>query len=480
MSTPGRLQLRAGAATDIGRTRTINQDSHLLLPERGLWMVADGMGGAQGGEVASAMAVQTITEAYTQRTRQALLDAIWEANRRIHAAAEAPDLRGMGTTAVALAVVPADPIVDLRDPDGDPSEDPSDDEASPAADGEDEDDRPEQLVVVNVGDSRAYLYRGGDLVQLTEDHSIVGELVRDGRITREEASVHPQRNIVTRVLGPYEEAEADLWPVDALRGDRFLLCSDGLFGEVNEDQISAVLRRLDDPTEAATELVRLANAAGGRDNITVVVVDVLDDGGVAEAASAAVAGRRSELDSRGDMAGFSTALVDEPDAEPAPRGRGGRRGAGKPTRAERRAERKERRRSRSRITWRVLAFLLLLAAVIGGAFATIQWYGTSTYFVAFDGDEVAIFQGRPGGLLWIEPSLEDDTGIPRDEVPSQYLAALEAGHEHASLAQAQRYVSNIERDIAEAAEAEAATTTTTTTTTTTAPPAPTTAPPAVN
>jgi protein phosphatase len=97
------------------------------------------------------------------------------------------------------------------------------------------------------------------------------------------------------VLGPYEAIDADLWPVDALRGDRIILCSDGLSGEVTEDQISAVLRRLDDPTEAATELVRLANEAGGRDNITLIVVDVVDDGGVAEAASGAVAARRSHL-----------------------------------------------------------------------------------------------------------------------------------------------------------------------------------------
>jgi protein phosphatase len=152
----------------------------------------------------------------------------------------------------------------------------------------------------------------------------------------------------------------------------------------------------------------------------------------------------------------------------------------RPSRAERRDERTARRSTRSRVTWRVVAFVVLLLAVIGGALATIQWYGTSTYFVAFDGEEVAIFQGRPGGLLWIDPTLEDDTGIRRDEVPARYLSALEAGHEHSSLAQAQRYVSNIERDIAAAAEAAVAITTTTTTTTvppTTAPP-PTVAPPA--
>ena len=126
---------------------------------------------------------------------------------------------------------------------------------------------------------------------------MVADLVREGRITAEEAEVHPQRNIVTRVLGVYETVDVDLWPVDPVAGDRFLLCSDGLFNEVGADQIGSVLRRLDDPTEAAAELVRLANEGGGRDNITVVVVDVVDDGGVARAASAALAGEPSALDS---------------------------------------------------------------------------------------------------------------------------------------------------------------------------------------
>lgn len=474
--TTGRLQLRAGAQTDIGRARTVNQDRHLVLPERGLWVVADGMGGAQGGEVAAAMVVDVLVEAYEERSVDALLDVLAEANRRIHEAAADPDLHGMGTTTVALAVVPAPRPAPSGAPDGEPGAGPTasdalrDDPPSRWSDDPDavdevdltDDDGPEQLVVVNVGDSRAYLYRDGELVQLTEDHSLVGELVRDGRLTREEADVHPQRNIVTRVLGPYESIPVDVWPVDALRGDRIVLCSDGLSGEVSENQISAVLRRLEDPGEAATELVRLANEAGGRDNITVVVVDVVDDGGVAEAASAALAAERSRLDSQPDLAGFSTALADEPADDAAPPS-----GSRRERRAERRAARKAARGSRTRITWRVLAFVVLLAAVLGGAFATIQWYGTSAYFVGFEGDEVAIFQGRPGGLLWIDPSLEQETGIMRDEVPAAYIAALEAGHEQSSLAQARRFVSNIERDIADRASSTTTTTTTRPTTTTT-------------
>jgi protein phosphatase len=431
LSTGGRVQLRAGVASDTGRVRSINQDSYVLLPDQGLWVVADGMGGAQGGEVASRLAIETIRTSYHEPTAEALADAMAEANRRIHEAASDPGLRGMGTTTVAIALVPEEP--DPDDPEGS-AEDPV-----------------QHLLVINVGDSRAYLYRDGSLVQITEDHSVVAELVRDGRITEREAEAHPQRNIITRVLGVYPEVKADLWPVDPIRGDRYLLCSDGLFNEVGDDQMAAVLRRLKDPSDAAAELVRLANEGGGRDNITVIVLDVVEDGGTAERASRALGtdlagiGTARRRDDRGLSADQLDGVRDKPK---------GRRG-------ERRAARKAARAGRTRLTWRVLLFTVLLLGVLGGAVATIQWYGTSTYFVAFDGDEVAIYQGRPGGLLWIDPSLEDDTGILRDEVPDRYLPALAAGHEVSSLAQARRYVSNIERDIA---ESTAATTTTTTTT----------------
>lgn len=438
------LVLRAGVASDIGHVRATNQDSYAVLPERGLYVVADGMGGAQGGEVASHLAIETIEASYVEPTVDTLTAAIARANDRIHRAAEDPALRGMGTTAVVLARMPVEPVT------GEP----------PAPEG----GRPgEQLVVANVGDSRAYLFRDSGLTQITEDHSIVGELLRDGRITEEEAEAHPQRNIITRVLGVYPQVKADLWPLDPVRGDRYLLCSDGLFNEVAVDQMAAVLRRLADPSDAAAELVRLANEAGGRDNITVIVLDVLDDTGLAESASAALAGETRRSSSAGpDLAGFSTALSD-PSPEATAPSRRARRGA-------RRAGRKANRGTRTRVTWRVVLFALLVLGVIGGAFAMIQWYGTSTYYVGFHGDEVAIYRGRPGGLLWIDPTLEQDTGITRAEVPARYLPALETGHEHSSLAEAHVYVSNIERDII-----DSTTTTTAPVTTTTAPP-PTTVP----
>ncbi len=418
-----RVRLRVGAATDVGRVRSVNQDSFLVLADQDLYAVADGMGGHQGGEVASKLAVDALRAAYLDPSVDALSEAIAEANIRVFDEGSAdPNLHGMGTTMVAAAVL-----------DGETS-------GGPGGDG----GVGGQVLLANVGDSRAYLFRDGELTQLTEDHSMVADLLREGRISEAEAEVHPQRNIVTRVLGVYEDVEVDLWPVDALEGDRVLLCSDGLVNEVTTDQIAAVLRRLTDPQDAAAELVRRANEGGGRDNITVVLLDVVDDGGVAAAASAALA------DEPTDTTSAATAVTDAPPAHAHRRGRHRRTDdAGEPV---------ERPSLRQRLTWRSLVFVVGVLAVLGGAFLTIQWYGTSTYFVGFDGDEVVIYQGRPGGLLWIDPDLERRTGIDRDDVPARYRRAIEDGREQSSLAEARRYVSNIERDIR-------ATTTTTTTTT---------------
>ena len=416
------LTVRAGAATDTGRVRTVNQDALLLLADRGLYVVADGMGGHQGGEVASQLAVDALRATYVDGTPEALTEAIADANERIYDAGEADaSLRGMGTTLVAVAVV--------RDGQGD--------------DGDG--DGAGQLLVANVGDSRAYLFRDGDLTQLTEDHSMVADLLREGRITEEEAEVHPQRNIVTRVLGVYDTVDVDLWPVDAVRGDRVLLCSDGLSNEVGPDQIAAVLRRLADPQEAAAELVRRANEGGGRDNVTVLVVDVVDDGGVAEAASVAVG------------AGGGAARPAEPATSsggaPSTGGRGRRRRG-----AEDGGPRPRR------LTWRSALFVAALLVVVGGAFATIQWYGTHGYFVKSDDlERVHIYKGQPDGLLWMHPTIADPLGgLTAGDLQARYRDEIADGHELGSLKAAHRYVESV----------VTTTTTSTTTTTTTLAPAP--------
>ena len=219
------------------------------------------MGGHQGGEVASDTALRTLDQAFVESTTEGLLDAAHDANDAVlERAAGDPDLRGMGTTLVAIA----------------PMED------------------SEAIAWINVGDSRLYLLRDGDLTQISEDHSLVQEAVRAGDLSPEEAHTHPQRNIVTRALGIDPDIEIDGDQVNAFAGDRYLLCSDGLYEFVDDDRIASTLRRLDDPTEAARELVRLANEGGGRDNITVVVVDVVDDNDQAATAAKEMEGSTAE------------------------------------------------------------------------------------------------------------------------------------------------------------------------------------------
>jgi protein phosphatase len=252
-------RLTGAAHSDIGQVRAVNQDSAVAEPGMGLFVVADGMGGHLGGEVASALAVETLLSAIRAAgpsagpgidSTESLVDAVLGANERVFDEGRSnAELQGMGTTLCALALVGSGP--DAR------------------------------LAVVNVGDSRIYLLRDGELEQLTEDHSLVQELVRQGQLTPEEAASHPMRNVVTRVIGVEGDVEVDWWERPADPGDRYLLCSDGLFNEVTESRIAATLRALADPGEAARTLVALANDGGGRDNITCVVVDVHDGDGLA-------------------------------------------------------------------------------------------------------------------------------------------------------------------------------------------------------
>ena len=436
-----RTRLRWGGATDVGRVRSENQDQFVARDDVGLWAVADGMGGHRGGEVASEIACDTIARTFDHHTIEGLVEAIEQANQAVYRAGSGdPDLTGMGTTVVALAVVSH------------------------------EDD--ELLALANVGDSRGYRYSAGELDQLTTDHSLVADLVREGSLSPDEASVHPQRNILTRVLGVYEDVPVDAFAVEPRHGDRYLLCSDGLFNEVPEDAIASVLRRLADPGDAADELVRLAREGGGRDNITVVIVDVVDDGGRAATASAALAGEPTRAVPVGSGPRPSPAYAGD-----APTTRTGRRRRPAETPAPAPApedrydgDGAEPRHTgpagrRRRFTWRVALFALLLVAVVGGAIATIQWYGTAAYFVGIEGDRVAIFKGRPGGLLWIEPSLVEVTDLDIDRVPEARLHDIEAGQEQASLADAQRYVTNV----SEQADALDPPTTSTTSTSTTLP-----------
>jgi serine/threonine protein phosphatase PrpC len=235
-------ELRYGAVTDIGNVRATNED--LFLTEGELIAVADGMGGHRGGQIASRLAIETLQEAFSaDPTADGLVKAVRAANRAVWERAEAdPELHGMGTTIAAAARVTGSGS--------------------------------ERLVVVNVGDSRVYLLRAGQLGRLSADHSLVADLVRSGAINETEARIHPERHILTQVLGVAPDIDPHVIDTDLARGDRLLLCSDGLFNELGDDQITSTLAAVTDPNQAADQLVQLAKEQGGNDNITVVVVDI--------------------------------------------------------------------------------------------------------------------------------------------------------------------------------------------------------------
>jgi len=243
---PQRPQALATASlSDVGRVRQINQDECAEFENAAgarLLVLADGMGGHAGGEVASRLAVEAIGESFRQARgapEPVLRRAFEVANQRIgQRAARDPDLFGMGTTAVALLI---------------------------EADG--------SACVAHVGDSRAYRLREGQLERLTDDHSWVFQAVRDGSLSAEDAARHPQRNALLRSLGNEEQVEVDLRRIDIAPGDRLLLCSDGLWGELDESSIAAELAAAG-PAPCARRLVELANRAGGSDNVSVQVVVV--------------------------------------------------------------------------------------------------------------------------------------------------------------------------------------------------------------
>lgn len=429
----GTLRLDWASATDTGRMRAGNEDA--VVADDDLFAVADGMGGHAGGEIASNLALEAMQR---RVATDGLVGAALAANEAIlERASKDPTLRGMGTTLCALALV--------------------------------DDEGRQHVEIVNVGDSRAYLYRDGALQQITEDHNLVAQLEREGQLTPEEARIHPQRNIITRVLGNDPDVEVDSFPVDPFRGDRFVLCSDGLFSEVEDDEIARVLRTHADPQNAVGELVRLANERGGRDNISVVVVDVVDDGDKARDASQQLGPSSSPV--------RATPVADL-DEETAPKSR--RRAVAGPL-ADDDADDDTDAPVGRRFTWRAALFVVVLAAIVLAAAGSIWWYGRNTYYVGVDAARVAIFRGKPGGVLWIDPTLEQRTKLKMSDVPPARREDLRAGREEPTLAAARRYVANLREQAKELERPNAATTTTSTTiagffpppTTTTAPGAPT-------
>jgi serine/threonine protein phosphatase PrpC len=264
---------RSTALSHAGRKRRHNEDSYVIQPP--LFAVADGMGGANAGEVASSLAAAALQEVDGNGTsgEERVAALIEEANRRVfRRATEDREASGMGTT-MTVALV--------------------------------EDDR---VAIGHVGDSRAYLYRDGSLEQLTDDHSLVAELVRSGKLSPEEAEIHPQRSVITRAVGTEPDVDVDTFSVDGSPGDLFLICSDGLTDMVDE---ATILDALDsnrhDLKAAAKALVNAANRVGGEDNITVVFFELAGDEPDEQTADTAI---RAELSADGDE------TLDESDGHP--------------------------------------------------------------------------------------------------------------------------------------------------------------------
>lgn len=588
--------LRSGSASDVGRVRSANEDR--LLDSGALFAVADGMGGHAGGEVAAALAIDTLQRGFaSEPTARGLVDAVRRANlavwERSHRDAE---VRGMGTTLTVAALVPAET--------GD------------------------RLVVANVGDSRAYRYAAGRLMQMTTDHSVAEELVARGELSETEAAVHPHRHILTRALGVAPEVDVDAWELWPAEGERFVLCSDGLTNELTEDRIATVLDELRDPQSAAEALVGLANEHGGSDNVTVVVLDVVvadpppasnepgSAGAVGTVARAAAAGAVTGAGAAAAEVVASTPagpasgppvpadpgvadpgvadpgvadpgvadpgvggaedqeVAEGPDTPPA-RGRGRRGGtgagrgsrpapgspapglrdasgvasavvgsgppaasglsagtdgssagatpatepfaagsAGAPTSGSRAADRVTtvtsrtvtvarpagidtamrqprgadptggaipegqaepdspetmarhvataltevmgrrtpprrelgamyHRTPRRRLTFRVVLFVLLVAAVAAGAGAVVHAYAEDAWYVRFDGGRVAIYQGRPGGFFGFHPHVVRVTSLTAGDVLSFRVAQLRAGEPESTLQAADRFVRNL-------------------------------------
>ena len=235
--------LRSAARTDVGRRRSTNEDCYAIAAELGYFVVADGMGGHKAGQLASQLAAEAAVRALEALEGSAatltekLRCTVAAANREIYVAAQTKaEFAGMGTTLVSLLV----------------------------AEG--------RIALAHVGDSRAYLVRGGRIRQLTDDHSVVGELVRRREITESAAREHPHRHVLTRAIGVRREVAPDLAELTSSPGDLFILCSDGLTGLVHDEEIAEAASAGTDLDAICAQLVDLANERGGEDNITIVLV----------------------------------------------------------------------------------------------------------------------------------------------------------------------------------------------------------------
>ena len=341
-----------GSRTDIGCVREQNEDSLVVTPP--LFVVADGMGGHAAGEVASEICVKTVAECAPKHTdAEELGQAVEQANRDIITAALTGEGReGMGTTCTA-AMLEAD-----------------------------------KLVIAQVGDSRAYLLHGGKLSQITRDHSLMANMIESGQITPEEARFHPNRSVITRALGNDPDMVPDLYEIRVEAGDRLMLCSDGLTSMVEDADIEAVMNRVADPQRCAAALVNEAIAAGGTDNVTVVVANAVG---------------------LGDKA----------------------------------------RRKIKRRTFITVAFVILLLI---GIIAAAAWGGSTylhnTAYLTEEDGKVAVYRGVPGEVLGFSYSeLVVVSNVAVDDLPPSAAERIREGMRVSSVEEAEELVEAYQADL---------------------------------
>jgi protein phosphatase len=399
--------------TDVGRQRSANEDSLVLRPP--FFAVADGMGGARAGEVASAIAADAFegASAADAAAEAQLARILREANRRIYDLAVTDESRrGMGTTLTAAKV------------------------------------HDEQVSLGHVGDSRAYRMRDGELEQITRDHSLVAELERSGQITPEAAEHHPQRSIITRALGPEPDVEVDTYTLSGRDGDLFLLCSDGLTSMIPDDEVAAILRTSESLDAAADALIKAANQSGGKDNITVVLFRL---GEVKEAAPTeattvtgpppaddeTIAGQLSADEVRREAEGSGLA-IEQPPSPP-----GARLQDLTPSPSPSPPPSRRRRARRRGLVLKAMLGLALVAAALAGLYALSR----QVYFVGTnDGGLVTVYRGVPYELPFGIELYEEEyaSGMPARAIPDGRRARV-LDHEWRSREDAVDLVRALER-----------------------------------
>ncbi len=395
------LVLEHHGMTDPGKVRKNNEDSLLTGEGRDetLFVVADGIGGFEAGEVASSIAVDVLKELPPS---ESLGGAIREANRRILATSRGDDkLSGMGTTVVAVRFGKKnrEPVVEVS----------------------------------HVGDSRAYLMRGGELKPITEDHSLVAELVRSGDLTRDQASEHPQKNLITRALGAEDVVEVDTAVLPVEPDDRFVLCSDGLTDMVSETRLQEILIASPGPEKAARTLIGAALDAGGADNVTAVIIDVSEEeppppertsrGGTQE--MRALSSQRS---TGGALSGSSE---------------------GKETR-DRNLVRSKKKRTKAGRWGQALGSLVRAVAVVLVVAALLMpfyLWGSSRYFLGFNEEEVVIYRGLPYAPFGYALNMEvQRTGLMQSDIKTRYQDDVERHNLYPSEGEAENVVSDLRKE----------------------------------